>query len=125
MKLALDIAIMALLATGVFFTFLGAFSLVKLPTFFQRIHGPTKGSTLGVGCLLVASILYHWQYGIGLHPRELLIVVFLFLTAPVAAHMMSKAALSLMDEADRPQPPAEPGRPATHAEQDVHANRGD
>ncbi len=100
-----DGLILFLIAVGCFFTLLGAFSLIKLTTFFQRIHGPTKASTLGVGCILIASIGYHQMYGVGLHPRELLITVFLFLTAPVSAHMMAKAALSLMPESERPPQP--------------------
>ena len=97
-------AIIVLLVVGCFFVLLGSFSLVKLSSFFHRIHGPTKASTLGVGCILLASILYHTVHGSGLHPRELLITVFLFLTAPVSAHLMSRAALSLMDE--RPHDPS-------------------
>lgn len=104
MNLVLEIILVTLLAVGCFFTFLGAFSLVKLTSFFRRIHGPTKASTLGVGCILLVSIGFHTFYGTGLHPRELLITVFLFLTAPVSAHLMSRAALSLMD--DRPADPS-------------------
>ena len=100
-----DGLILFLIAVGCFFTLLGAFSLIKLTTFFQRIHGPTKASTLGVGCILFASIGYHAMVGNGLHPRELLITVFLFLTAPVSAHMMAKAALSLAEDDPPPPPP--------------------
>lgn len=106
MNTLIDLLLIALIASGCFFTFLGSLALVKLPTFFQRIHGPTKASTLGVGCILAASIAYHGFHGDGLHPRELLITVFLFLTAPVSAHMMAKAALSLMREG---LPPPAPG----------------
>lgn len=98
MSQALNITLVLLLAAGSFFAFLGAFALVKLSSFLRRLHGPTKASTLGVGCILVASILFHIFYGTGLHPRELLIVVFLFLTAPVSAHLMSRATLALMGE---------------------------
>lgn len=104
MSALLDILILALLAIGTGFTVLGAFALVRLSGFFRRIHGPAMASTLGVGAILLASILYHAVHGGGLHPRELLIVVFLFLTAPVSAHLMSRAALSLMDE--RPVDPS-------------------
>jgi len=60
----------------------------------------------------VASIVYHTVYGAGLHPRELLITVFLFLTAPVSAHLMSRAALSLMGE-QAPQPLKPDSPPST------------
>jgi len=98
MNTALDIVIAFLLVVGCFFTLLGAIALLKLRDFFQRVHGPAKASTLGVGCILIASIVYHATNGSGVHPREILITVFLFLTAPISAHLMSRAALSLMDE---------------------------
>ncbi|VXA92924.1 Cation:proton antiporter [Luteimonas sp. 9C] len=98
-----EIVVIGLLAIGCFFTLLGGVAMVKLSDFFRRLHGPAKASTLGVGCILFASIVYHWVNGSGVHPREILITVFLFLTAPISAHVMSRAALSLMD--DRPPHP--------------------
>ena len=117
MRLAIDILTVLLLGVGCFFVFLGSFSLVKLSSFFHRVHGPTKSSTLGVGCILVASILHRSIHGTGLHPREILISVFLFLTAPVAAHLMSRAALSLMD--NRPHDPSVRTEPEGHIRDDA------
>ncbi|MDR7194198.1 Na+/H+ antiporter subunit G [Luteimonas terrae] len=98
MSTLFEIVVVTLLVVGCFFTLLGGVAMVKLSDFFRRLHGPAKASTLGVGCILFASIIYHWVNGSGVHPRELLITVFLFLTAPISAHLMSRAALSLMDE---------------------------
>ncbi len=103
MSTLFEIIVVTLLVVGCFFTLLGGVAMVKLSDFFRRLHGPAKASTLGVGCILFASIIYHWVNGSGVHPRELLITVFLFLTAPISAHLMSRAALSLMD--DRPPHP--------------------
>lgn len=115
MNMLLEIALVALLAVASFFILVGSFGLVKLGDFFKRLHGPTKASTLGVGCVLLASIGYHALLGEGLQLRELLITVFVFITAPISAHMMAKAALSLMMEsrpqlpgASREQPKADP-----------------
>lgn len=94
-----------LLLFGTFFIVIGAVGLVKLQDFFRRLHAPTKASTLGVGCILAASVGYHLVLGEDPQPRELLITVFLFITAPVSAHLMAKAALSLMLD-KRPLPPA-------------------
>lgn len=94
-----------LLLFGTFFIVIGAFGLVKLQDFFRRLHAPTKASTLGVGCILAVSVGYHLLLGEDPQPRELLITVFLFITAPVSAHLMAKAALSLMLD-KRPLPPA-------------------
>lgn len=93
-----------LLIVGTFFIVIGAFGLVKLSDFFKRLHAPTKASTLGVGCVLLGSVGYHLFLGEDPQPRELLITAFLFITAPISAHLMAKAALSLM-LADRPQLP--------------------
>ncbi|MET0289396.1 MAG: Na+/H+ antiporter subunit G [Pseudoxanthomonas sp.] len=100
----IQIALALLLIAGTLFILLGALGMVKLSEFFRRVHAPTKASTLGVGCVLLGSVGYHLFLGQDPQPRELLITAFLFITAPISAHMMSKAALSLMEEA-RPEPP--------------------
>lgn len=106
MSTVFELSLVLLLAVGSFFILVGSFSLVKLSTFFKRLHGPTKASTLGVGCILIASVGYHAFLGQDPQPRELLITAFLFITAPISAHMMAKAALSLMMD-ERPRLPDE------------------
>ena len=110
MSPVLDIVLTALLAIGSFFVLVGSLGLVKLSDFLKRLHGPTKATTLGVGCILVASIGYHAWLGDGLALglREILITVFLFITAPISAHLMAKAALSL----HMAEPPRQPGMDA-------------
>ncbi len=98
-----EVLMVALLAVGSFFVLVGSFGLVKLSEFFKRLHGPTKATTLGVGCILVASIGHHATLGDGLGLREVLITIFLFLTAPISAHLMAKAALFLAK--DQPKGP--------------------
>ena len=95
MSWAFAIGLVALLAAGCFFILLGSVGLLKLSEFYKRLHAPTKASTLGVGAVLVASIGYHAIGGTDPQPRELLITAFLFITAPIGAHLMAKAALSL------------------------------
>jgi multicomponent K+:H+ antiporter subunit G len=102
-----EILLVVLIAIGTFFVLVGSFGLVKLSEFFKRLHGPTKASTLGVGCILVASIGFHGLRGDGLGLREILITLFLFLTAPISAHLMARAALRLSPQLRPPQPPAE------------------
>ncbi|MEP6908176.1 MAG: Na+/H+ antiporter subunit G [Pseudoxanthomonas sp.] len=103
MSAVVEIAMVILLAIGCGFVLVGSFGLVKLSDFFKRLHGPTKATTLGVGCILIASIAHHARLGDGLGLREILITLFLFITAPVSAHLLAKAALSLAP--DRPHPP--------------------
>jgi multicomponent K+:H+ antiporter subunit G len=61
MPLWLDILIAALLVIGASFALIGAYGLVKLGDFLKRLHGPTKASTVGVGAVLMASILYFYR----------------------------------------------------------------
>ncbi len=82
-----------LLATGGLFILIGALGMVKLPDFYTRMHAPTKATTLGIGCILVASVMLHALRGEGLSIQELVISLFLFITAPVSAYMVAKAAL--------------------------------
>ncbi|MCX7562568.1 Na+/H+ antiporter subunit G [Xanthomonadaceae bacterium XH05] len=106
MNPVIEALLAALLLVASFFTLVGSLGLVKLSEFFRRLHGPTKSTTMGVGCVLIVSIFYHAMVGNSFHPRELLISVFLFITAPISAHMMAKAALSLRLK-KRPQCPAD------------------
>ena len=92
MVLITEIAIAALILIGAFFLFVGSLGLAKLPDMMRRLHGPTKATTLGIGAMLIASMLYFLTLGVfSIH--ELLITLFLFLTAPVTAHMIAKAHL--------------------------------
>ncbi len=92
------IIISALVLIGAFFTLVGSVGLVKLPDFFTRLHGPTKSTTLGVGAILIASSVYFFTRQGTLSLHEVLITLFLFITAPVSAHLMSKAAIHLQDK---------------------------
>lgn len=100
----LDALLAALVLTGAGFALVGSWGLARLSDFLKRLHGPTKATTLGVGCLLIASSIWFslMQARVSLH--ELLITLFLFLTAPVSAHLLVKAALKL-DPSLRPPPP--------------------
>ncbi len=92
-----------LLLGSAFFLLVGALGLAKLPDFFMRIHAPTKASTLGVGGILLASMVLQAAQGrVGL--VELLITLFVFVTAPVSANLMAQAALHLRVTSLAPAP---------------------
>lgn len=82
-----------LILIGSLFALIGSIGLLKLPDFFMRLHGPTKATTLGVGALVIGSVIYFSTRGEGLSLHELLITLFLFMTAPVSANMLAKAAM--------------------------------
>ncbi len=89
----IEIVISFFLLVGASFALIGSIGLMRLPDFFTRLHGPTKSTTLGVGGMLVASIIYFSLRTEELSLHELLVALFLFMTAPVSAHLLAKAAL--------------------------------
>lgn len=88
---ALLVSIFLILGGSVIF--IGALGLLRLPSFYQRIHGPAITSTLGAGCLLLASMLYFSVSESRLVVRELVIAIFLLLTVPVVAMLLTRAAV--------------------------------
>lgn len=104
-----EIVTSLLVLIGGAFALLGSIGLARLPDFFSRLHGPTKATTLGVGSVVMASLVDTAAVEPGLGLRELAITLFLFITAPVSAHMLSKAALSLQHrQTEARQPHLEP-----------------
>ena len=106
LEAALDIAIVVSLGAGAFFTLVGSFGMLKLDTPMKRLHGPTKASTLGIGSFLLGSVIDAFVHDDGsLH--ELLIVAFLFVTAPITAHFIAKVHMHREDVDPTPPPPGE------------------
>ena len=93
MSLFTEALLSFLVLAGAVFTFIGSLGLARFQDFYTRLHGPTKATTLGVGCLLVASSIYFSITTESLSLHELLVTLFLFITAPVSAHLLAKAGL--------------------------------
>lgn len=91
----LELLISVLVVLGASLVLIGSIGLIKLPDFFTRLHAPTKATTLGMGSLLIASLIITSHGAGSLHVQELLITLFLFITAPIAAHMLAKTALHM------------------------------
>jgi multicomponent K+:H+ antiporter subunit G len=72
---------------------LGSFGLLRMPNFFARMHPPTMSNTLGVGCVLLASMLVTSAVAARPVIHELLIALFVVMTAPVSAMLLARAAL--------------------------------
>ena len=83
-----------LLIIGGLLALLGAIGLLRLKSFYARMHAPTMGATLGTGCVLVASMLMSSAIADRLVIHELLIAAFLTMTAPVTAILLMRAARS-------------------------------
>jgi len=72
---------------------IGSFGLVRLPTFYNRIHAPTLGATAGAWCVMVATVVYFSVQGSNLFLHAMLISLFVALTAPVTTIFLMRAAL--------------------------------
>ncbi len=102
----LEALVALLILTGAFFLLVGAIGLAKLPDMMRRLHGPTKASTLGIGALLIASMVHFAALRGSPSIHELLITLFLFLTAPVSAQMLAKAHILRARESRADLPPS-------------------
>jgi multicomponent K+:H+ antiporter subunit G len=83
-----------LLVVGGLLALIGSLGLLRMPDFYARLHAPTMGSTLGTGCVLLASMLVTSAL---LHRpvvHEILIAVFMALSAPVTAMLLIRAAVA-------------------------------
>lgn len=87
------VIVAALLFTGASIILIGALGLLRLRTFYQRIHGPAIIVTLGAGCMLVASMVYFTVAQSRLVVHEVIIGGFILLTAPVVSMLIMRAAV--------------------------------
>jgi len=91
MSWTIQTALAALLvAVGTFFIVVGTIGLLRLPNVFNRMHATSKATTLGAASIFLAGAVYFGLSGAGV--TSLVGVVFLFLTAPTGAHMISRSA---------------------------------
>jgi multicomponent K+:H+ antiporter subunit G len=110
MTLIIELALAALLVGGGIFTLVGSYGLLRLPQPMQRLHAPTKATTVGVGAALVVSAFSGLpQFG-SVSWQELLITLFLLLTAPISALFLAKTLL-LRHEDPKSLPDTSTGRP--------------
>jgi multicomponent Na+:H+ antiporter subunit G len=86
----IEIITAVLLVLGAGLMALASVGLLRMPDIYTRISAATKASTLGVGCLLLAVVVFFDEPGV--KSRALAVLVFILLTAPVAAHMLGRAA---------------------------------
>lgn len=93
----------ACLLIGAGFALIGAIGLLKFNDSMTRMHAPTKVGTLGIGALLIAAAIFAEVHGhSAIH--SVLIMVFLFVTAPISAHFVAKVALH-QRTCETPPPP--------------------
>lgn len=88
--MANSLAASILMLVGAAFLFLASLGVSRMPDLFSRLQTTTKAATLGVGCVLLAAAIHFGELGVT--ARALAVIVFVLLTAPVAAHMIGRAA---------------------------------
>ncbi|HTO40390.1 MAG TPA: monovalent cation/H(+) antiporter subunit G [Rhizomicrobium sp.] len=94
-----DLPLWAAIAVGLFvllgasITLIGAIGLLRLDNFYDRIHPPTLGTTLGTGCILIASMICFSTLQSRPMVHEILIAIFVTLTTPITLMLLARAAL--------------------------------
>lgn len=88
---ALVVSLLLILGASIILT--GALGLMRLRTFYQRMHGPAITITLGAGCLLIASMVFFTVGQKRLVIHEVVISLFLLMTAPVVSMLIMRAAV--------------------------------
>lgn len=89
---AIEAIVALLILIGTFFSFLSAIGLIRLPDVYTRSHAASKSTTLGVLCTLFGTFLYFLVSDSYISIRLILGIFFVFLTAPVSAHMICRSA---------------------------------
>ena len=88
----IEVIVAVFILIGTFFSFLSAIGLLRLPDVYTRSHAASKSTTLGVLCTLFGTFLYFLVSDSYISIRLILGIFFVFLTAPVSAHMISRSA---------------------------------
>ncbi|WP_339859652.1 Na+/H+ antiporter subunit G [Thalassospira alkalitolerans] len=104
-----ELVISVLIVIGGIFLLIGSYGMIKLRELLPRLHAPTKSTTVGVGAILIASMLFFWIERGHFTIHELLITLFLFLTAPITANLIAKAYLLRNVDPAKDLPPSGQG----------------
>ncbi|MGE7369474.1 monovalent cation/H(+) antiporter subunit G [Neorhizobium sp. NPDC001467] len=94
------VAVAFFLLVGASLTLIGAIGLLRMPTFYERIHAPTLGTSWGIGGIMLASMIYFTLSSQRLVVHEILIGIFVTITTPVTLMLLARAALH-RDRAER------------------------
>lgn len=90
LDLVLALIVSAMLVAGGIFVFLAALGIVRLPDVYTRMHAASKAGTVGSGLMLFAAGIH--SLDVAIFTRALAGFIFFLLTAPVAAHLLARAA---------------------------------
>ena len=122
------IVVAVLMVIGALLALTGAIGLLRLRTFYERVHAPTLATTWGAGCVLIGSMIYFTVLQSRPVVHELLIAIFMTITTPISLLLLVRAALFRDRQAGNPSVPStQPeksmlartmGKPALHDDGD-------
>ena len=101
-----EITVAALVLMGALVALLGSFGLLRLRSFFERIHAPAIIATLGCWCVMYGALLYFSFRGQGLTVHLLLIAVFIAVTVPITTIFLMRASLFRARQMGKDVPPS-------------------
>lgn len=88
-----DALVAFLLIGGSFFMFLSGLGIYRFPDVYARMHAATKAASFGIGMMLLAFTLHYFSWFTAV--QAIFIILFIFVTAPIGAHMLGRAAYLL------------------------------
>ena len=103
---ALSMLVLAMVLTGATIALLGSWGLLRLKTYFERVHAPSIIATMGCWCIMHGTIVYFSLQGQGLALHALLIALFVAITVPVTNIFLMRAALFRARRAGNDVPPS-------------------
>ncbi|MBC2311340.1 monovalent cation/H(+) antiporter subunit G [Listeria booriae] len=92
MSVTIEIIISVMILLGASLSILAAIGVIRLPDVYTRTHAAGISNTFGVSLLLFATVGYFFHTGQGFNARVLLAVLFIYLTTPIASHLINRAA---------------------------------
>lgn len=92
MTILANVLVVFFIVAGLLFLVVAAIGVLRLPDLYTRAHAASKSSTLGVMCILLGVFFHFWLKEDHFNPTILLGVLFLFITGPVGAHIMSRSS---------------------------------
>lgn len=106
LPLWVEITVAVLVLSGALVALLGSFGLLRLRSFFERVHAPAIIATLGCWCVMYGVLLYFSFRGEGLAVHVLLIALFVAITTPITTVFLIRASLFRARQMGKDVPPS-------------------
>ncbi|GAA0326521.1 monovalent cation/H(+) antiporter subunit G [Bacillus carboniphilus] len=88
----IEVLVAFFIGIGALLSLVATFGVIRLPDIYTRNHAASKSATLGIMMILIGTFLYFWQMEGHFNSRIILAIFFIFLTSPVAGHLIARAA---------------------------------